>query len=282
MKNKGTARNTDEALKSYFEQIKRTPLLTFEDEMELSKQIEQGNEIAKQKLIEANLRLVVKIAKAFMKPEISFLDLIQEGNIGLIKAAEKYDYKKEVRFSTYASWWIKQSISRAISNKMRVIRLPHRKEEAIRKINKAVNVLSQQLFRQPSIDEIAEYVHMDKEDVVAIFSISGNVISLDCEINDESRNNTLMDVYEDHSYEPDKELMQESVKEETMRFLEYLQEKEKKILMYRFSFYGGKKYTLKSIGEKMGISPETVRQIEIRAIQKLRDKTDGMAQYLYN
>ena len=145
----------EDTLRAYFDQIKKTRLLTFEEELALSRSIQRGDEAARQRMITANLRLVVRIAKKYMTPDVSLLDLIQEGNLGLIKAASKYDDRKNVRFSTYASWWIKQAIVRALSNKRRVIRLPHRKEEKLRRINKAYNTLSQEFKRSPNSQEIA-------------------------------------------------------------------------------------------------------------------------------
>jgi RNA polymerase primary sigma factor len=275
-----TKKNSDDGLQAYFQQIKDTPLLTFEEELSLSRQIQKGNEPAKQRLIESNLRLVVKIAKAYVAPDVTFLDLIQEGNLGLIKAASKYDFRKNVRFSTYAAWWIKQAIVRSLSNKRRTIRLPHRKEEALKKIQKTFYLLNQSLLRKPSVEEVAKELHMKSEDVASILNAASSVASLD---NDSHFDNgSLLDVYADPSYNPDKELMDKSMKEETMKFLEHLLDKEKQILLYRFSFYGGKKFTLKKIGEELGISPETVRQIEMRAIRKLREHADELREYVYN
>jgi len=269
----------DDTLKAYFSQIRKTPLLTFEEELELSRRIEEGDEEARKKLIEANLRLVVKIAKAYVSSDVGLLDLVQEGNLGLLKAATKYDHRKKVRFSTYASWWIKQSITRALSNKRRSIRLPHRKEDALRKIQRSYNTLSQRLMRRPSVEEVAQDIGMSHEDVVQILNISNGPVSLDGEINSDS--GTLHDVFEDYSYAPDNEIMQKVLREETLKFLERLREKEKKILLYRFAFYGGKKYTLKRISDEMGISPETVRQIEMRALRKLRQHADEIEEFVY-
>lgn len=278
-KKKAKIGEQDDALKSYFSQIRKTPLLTFEEELELSRRIEKGDTQARQRLIEANLRLVVKIAKAYVSPDVGFLDLVQEGNLGLLKAASKYDHRKKVRFSTYASWWIKQSITRALSNKRRSIRLPHRKEDALRKIQRAYNTLSQTLMRRPSTEEIAKEVGMESEDVVQILNISHGPVSLDSDINAES--GTLHDVFEDYSYSPDQEVMDNALREETIKFLERLREKEKQILLYRFAFYGGKKYTLKRISDEMGISPETVRQIELRALRKLREHAGELREFVY-
>ena len=273
-------KESSDALQAYFQQIKNTPLLSFEEELDLSRKILKGSEEAKQKLIEANLRLVVKIAKSYVAPDVSFLDLIQEGNLGLIKAASKYDYKKNVRFSTYAAWWIKQAIVRSLSNKRRAIRLPHRKEEALKKIQKTFYLLNQRLLRKPSVEEVAEELRMKAEDVSSILNAASAVASLDSDAYFES--GSLLDVCEDNSFDPDRELMEKSMREETMKFLEHLLDKEKQILLYRFSFYGGKKHTLKKIGEELGISPETVRQIEMRAIRKLREHADELREYVYN
>ena len=278
-KKKARTVRDDDTLKAYFSQIRKTPLLTFEEELELSRRIEAGDEDARKQLIEANLRLVVKIAKAYVSSDVGLLDLVQEGNLGLLKAATKYDHRKKVRFSTYASWWIKQSITRALSNKRRSIRLPHRKEDALRKIQRSFNTLSQRLMRRPSVEEVAKDIGMSHEDVVQILNISNGPVSLDGEINADS--GTLHDVFEDYSYAPDNEIMQKVLREETLKFLERLREKEKKILLYRFAFYGGKKYTLKRISDEMGISPETVRQIEMRALRKLRQHADEIEEFVY-
>lgn len=278
-KKKARADRDDDMLKAYFSQIRRTALLTFEEELELSRRIEKGDDAARQRLVEANLRLVVKIAKAYVSGDVSLLDLIQEGNLGLLKAASKYDHRKKVRFSTYASWWIKQSITRALSNKRRSIRLPHRKEDALRKIQRAYNTLSQRLTRRPSVDEVAAEVGMDSGDVVQILNISAGPVSLDSDLTSES--GTLHDVFEDYSYSPDTAVMQQVMREETLKFLERLREKEKQILLYRFAFYGGKKYTLKRISDEMGISPETVRQIEMRALRKLRQHANELQEFVH-
>ena len=277
------AENSDsreDTLRAYFAQIKRSRLLSFEEELALSRRVLQGDEAARQALIEANLRLVVRIAKKYMTRDVSLLDLIQEGNLGLIKAASKYDFRKNVRFSTYASWWIKQAIVRALSNKRRTIRLPHRKEEKLRKINKAYNSLSQELKRTPNIAEIAEELGLKKREVETIVQLSNSVVSLDGPGQEDS--GTLQDVIEDNSYIPERELLRENLRERTLKFLETLLEKEKQILLYRFAFYGGKKYTLKKIGDEMGISPETVRQIEIRALKKLKETAEELREFVYS
>ncbi len=272
--------DSDNPLKTYLDEISRYQLLEFEEELEYSRRIEDGDELARQALINANLRLVVKIARGYLNSGLPLTDLIQEGNLGLIKAAGKYDHRKEVRFSTYASWWIKQSISRAIANKGRTIRLPHRKEEALRRIQKVVDEYNQEFYRNPTVDEICEATGFKEEDVVTVMDMSGTTVSLNTEINVDK--GTLMDVLEDTSFEPDRQLMDKCVKEDTLRFLEILREREKEILVYRFALNGGRKYTLKKISEVMGISPETVRQIEIKALKKLRSRAEPLREYLYS
>jgi RNA polymerase primary sigma factor len=280
LRKKKKTRYTEDNLVAYFNQIKRIPLLSAEDEQELSKSIQKGDESAKRKLIEANLRLVVKIARGFVTSDVQLLDLIQEGNIGLMKAAEKFDYKKNVRFSTYAAWWIKQAIVRSLSNKKRTIRLPHRKEEAIKRIQKTFTTLSQKYLRTPSIEEVAAELSMKEEDIVSLLNASSNVVSLESETHEDA--GTLMDLCEDYSFDPGKEFIEKSLQEDTLKFLEHLLEREKEILMYRFAFYGNHKYTLKSIGDRLGISPETVRQIEKRALKKLREHADEVKDYVYS
>ena len=270
----------DDNLKAYFSQIKAARLLTFEEELSLSRRIQAGDEDARRQLIESNLRLVVRIAKNYLTPEVSILDLIQEGNIGLMRAVGKYDFHKNVRFSTYASWWIKQAIVRSLSNKTRVIRLPHRQEEKLRKINKVYNTLSQVLMREPTLVEIAEEIGLEENEVAVIINSSSSVASLDSSASTE--NGSLHDMIEDMSFNPDRELMRRTVREDTMKLLDGLQDKEKQILLYRFSFLSGKRHTLKKIGDELGISPETVRQIEIRALKKLRTFSDDLKEYVYN
>jgi RNA polymerase primary sigma factor len=268
----------EDTLKAYYDQIKRKHLLSFEEELELSRRIQGGDASARTELIEANLRLVVKIARQFSSPDVPLIDLIQEGNMGLIRAAAKYDHARQVRFSTYASWWIKQAITRSLANKRRAIRIPHRKEEALKRIQRTYTELTQYLARTPSSSEVAKAIGIKKEDVESILEMTSAMISLDTETSIES--GTLMDVYEDYTYSPDKDLINECLRERTLQFLEKLMDKEKQILMYRFEFFGGKKYTLKTIGEELGISPETVRQIELRAIRKLKQNASELRDYI--
>jgi RNA polymerase primary sigma factor len=260
----------DDVLRTYFSQIKSIPLLSFEEELALSKKIQKGDKAARQKLIESNLKLVITIAKAYMMSDVPLIDLIQEGNMGLIHAAEKYDHKKNVRFSTYANWWIKQAIARSLAKKRRAIRLPQRKEDLLRKIQKTEQYLRQKLMRRPSSEEIAAEIGVNSYEVNDILNLANNVLSLEMESSGDDDSVNVMDLYEDYTYSPERELMKQSVRDHTLRCVNRLKEREQKILTYRFQLNDSERYTLKKIGDKLGISPETVRQIEIKALQKMR------------
>ena len=272
--------SNEDILKTYFLQIKDIPVLTAKEEQDLSRRILGGDSEATRELIESNLKLVVKIAKGYMSADIPLMDLIQEGNIGLLKAVKKFDYRRNVRFSTYASWWIKQSITRALSNKKRCIRLPHRKEDMLRKIQKTSLDLSQHLMREPSIDEVAHYIKMESHEVQDILNLSNGIVSMDSENREENGN--LHDVLEDYTYSPDKLFMKKIMREDALKFLKQLFPKEQQVLLYRFAFVGGDRYTLKRISRQLSISPETVRQIEMRALQKLKEQAVELKEYVYD
>jgi RNA polymerase primary sigma factor len=268
-------------LETYFNQIRMIPLLSFEEALELSKRIQSGDKEARRRLIEANLRLVVKIARTYATGSVSLMDIIQEGNLGLIRAVEKYDYSRNIRFSTYASWWIRQAISRYISNKQRVIRLPHRKEVLLHKIQKAYQMLSQTLMRQPRTSEVAEYLRLPVEDVDRLIKAGSAAISLEMDIApDESA--TVEDTHEDYTYNPERVFLKKNIRSDTIRFLGMLKDREKRILMSRYQLNGCKDRTLKTIGDKMGISPETVRQIEMRALRKIRSHAEELRNCVYH
>lgn len=278
MINRSVYSNQEDVLQSYISQIKNIPLLTFEQELELSRLIQQGNEQAKKNLIEANLKLVVKIARSYTASDVPLMDIIQEGNLGLMTAAAKYSYTKNVRFSTYAAWWIRQTISRYLVNKRRTIRLPHRKEETFRRIQRVYHTLTQTLKRQPRLEEIANEVNVSCEEVELILNMTTGFVPIEVD-NRSEEYCVIEDVYEDYTYSPEQMLMRKSSRDATLQALKNLKAKERCILMYRYQFNGDEKQTLKSIGDKMGISPETVRQIEMRAIEKMKDFSDDLHPY---
>lgn len=260
---------TSDSLKHYYSRVKRIALLDADEEKELSLQIQSGDERALSRLIEANLRLVIKIARNYINNDIPLIDLIQEGNMGLIKAAERFDYRKNVRFSTYAAWWIRQAITRSLANSRRTIRLPHRKEELLRRVYNSYNQLAQVLSREPNNAEIADELGIEIETVREALEYGSGMIPLEASCDDEN-STSVIDVFEDDSYRPDTELMKKNDRESVISLLEQLLERERLVLMYRFDFFGKEKQTLKYIGQNLGISAETVRQIEKRAIKKLR------------
>ncbi|MDR2632810.1 MAG: RNA polymerase sigma factor RpoD/SigA [Treponema sp.] len=277
---KNTSSSGDEGLQAYFKQIKAIPLLTFEEELALSKRIQAGDTAARQKLVEANLRLVIKVVKTYFTLDVPFMDMVQEGNMGLIHAAEKYSHKKNVRFSTYANWWIRQFINRFLSDKRRIIRLPHRKEASLRKIRKAYNLLSQSLMQQPSTKAIAAEIGMSVEDVEYIISITSDFVSLDTEGDEDSP--VMLDICEDYTYNPEQEFFQNAVPKDTIKsLLNHLKDHEKRVLIYRYQLKGNQKYSLRHIGDKMGISAETVRQIEKKALTAIRVHAEEFRDGLY-
>lgn len=276
---KSNIQNSD-LLRVYFDQIKKIPLLSFEEELELSKRIQKGDKAACQKLINANLRLVAKIARVYVSSDTSLMDLIQEGNIGLMRAAEKYDHHKKVRFSTYAGWWIRQSIGHFFSTARRSIRLPHRKEEILRKIQQADCTLSQSLMRNPTTRELSVEIGVPVKDIEFIMQITNGILSLDIG-SAEDETASIMEFHEDYTYSPEMVFMKKTFRVETLRFLDRLKDREKHVLMYRYQLNGENRYTLKKIGAQMGISPETVRQIEQRALRKIRAHADELYKCLY-
>jgi RNA polymerase primary sigma factor len=268
-----------DSLNAYLCQIRNDRLLTAEEEKALSRRVLEGDELARQSLINANLRLVVKIARGYMTHDMDLLDLIQEGNLGLIKAAEKFDFRKNVRFSTYASFWIKQSIARALSNKSRMIRLPHRKEEKLRKIAKATQKFSKTNGRDPGPEELSSETKIDEQEIRHIMLLPEKVLSI--ESHDDHDSYSLKNTIQDSKYNPDYIVMRKYLREKTAEMLEILTENERKVLLYRYSFVNGKKYTLKDIGENLSISPETVRQIEMKALRKIREHFSHLKELLW-
>jgi len=266
--------DSDDALAKYFEEIARTPLLTFEQEQLISCQVQNGDLEAKALLIRSNLRLVVKIAKAYTSYGMGFSDLIQEGNLGLIHAAGKFDFRKKVRFSTYASWWIKQSVVRALVNKNRLVRLPHRKEEAMRRLSTLLSEGSE-FQKRPSVDQLAVALKLPRRDVLQLLDLSGVIASLDKELGDDGGN--LLDQLEDLRFQPEVQFAEASLKEEASVMLASLPRREREVLRFRFAFEGEKRSTLKTVGQNLGLSAEAVRQLERRALGRLRVEFAQMA-----
>jgi len=277
---KKTQKDSENLLDTYCRQIKVFPLLSFEEEVELSKQVQEGNTAALHALVNSNLRLVVKIAGMFNIPGISKMDMIQEGNLGLLNAAKKFDYQKNVRFCTYASLWIKQFISRYISSKRRLVRLPQRKEETLRKIQTTYNVLCQSLMHQPRNSDIAKELGISVQIVDSFANIAVDSSSLEQIINDDETINAV-DIHEDYTYNPERNFMKKASSDDTLRILNKLKENEKHILSHRYQLGGCERRTLREIGDKLDLSPESVRQIEQRALRKIRNHAKELKECLY-
>jgi RNA polymerase primary sigma factor len=277
---KKSLKSNDLVLEAYFRQIKVFPLLSFEEELELSKKIQEGDTEALHKLVNSNLRLVVRIAGGFARPNIPIHDVIQEGNLGLMHAAEKFDYRKNVRFCTYASWWIRQFISRYITNKCRMIRLPMRKEEALRKIQRTYSLLCQTLMHNPGHSDIAKALGIPVKDVDKIVNMASGSFTLDQNFG-EDESACAIDVHEDYTYSPERNFMKQISRDDAQNVLSKLKERERRILNYRYQLNGCERYTLREIGDRMDISPETVRQIEMRALKKIRVHAKELRECLY-
>ena len=260
-----------EPLKIYLREIGQIPLLTEEEEKELGRKSSAGDEAARRRLEEGNLRLVVSIAKHYTGRGVQLMDLIQEGSIGLMRAAEKYDYKKENRFSTYASWWIKEAMQRAIDQQSREIRVPVHVAENMKKVQKAARDLQQELGRDATPKEIAEKMgDRTEEDVRNILTYLQNPVSLETPIG-ENGEDSLGDLVEDQSEATPEEAMDILVrKEEVDELLETLNDRERRVIRLRYGLEGSRSHTLEEIGEMLGVTRERVRQIEARAMEKLR------------
>ena len=266
-----TEETVSESLKIYLREIGQIPLLTEEEEKELGRKSAAGNESARRRLEEGNLRLVVSIAKHYTGRGVQLMDLIQEGSIGLMRAAEKYDYKKENRFSTYASWWIKEAMQRAIDQQSREIRVPVHVAENMKKVQKAARDLQQELGRDATPKEIAEKMgDRTEEDVRNILTYLQNPVSLETPIG-ENGEDSLGDLVEDQSEATPEEAMDILVrKEEVDELLETLNDRERRVIRLRYGLEGSRSHTLEEIGEMLGVTRERVRQIEARAMEKLR------------
>lgn len=260
----------DDPVRMYLKEIGRVPLLTAEEEVALAQKIEDGDELSKRRLAEANLRLVVSIAKRYVGRGMLFLDLIQEGNLGLIKAVEKFDFRKGFKFSTYATWWIRQAITRAIADQARTIRIPVHMVETINKLIRISRQLLQELGREPTPEEIAEQMELPVERVREIMKIAQEPVSLETPIGEEEDSH-LGDFIEDHEAPaPAEEASFQMLKEQLEGVLDTLTPREEKVLRLRFGLDDGRSRTLEEVGQVFGVTRERIRQIEAKALRKLR------------
>lgn len=260
----------DDPVRMYLKEIGKVPLLTAEEEIDLAMKMEEGDEEAKKKLAEANLRLVVSIAKKYVGRGMLFLDLIQEGNLGLIKAVEKYDYRKGFKFSTYATWWIRQAITRAIADQARTIRIPVHMVETINRLIKVQRQLLQELGREPNVDEIAEKMNMSVERVREIIKISQEPVSLETPIGEEEDSHLGDFIQDDNVPVPVEAATYMLLKEQLLDVIGTLSEREQKVLTLRFGLNDGKPRTLEEVGKEFSVTRERIRQIEAKALRKLR------------
>ena len=261
----------DDPVKIYLKEIGRVPLLTPEEEIELAQKMKDGDKNAKKRLAEANLRLVVSIAKRYAgRSGMSFLDLIQEGNLGLIKAVEKFDYTKGFKFSTYATWWIRQSITRAIADQARTIRIPVHMVETITKVKKTSSQLLHQNGRDPSADEIAQALEMPVERVREILRIAQDPVSLETPIGEEEDSHLGDFIPDENAPEPTEAASLVLLKEQINQVLGTLTDREEKVLRLRFGLVDGRSRTLEEVGQMFNVTRERIRQIEAKALRKLR------------
>ena len=273
----------EDPVRMYLKEIGKVPLLTAEEEIELAKRMEAGDEKAKQKLAEANLRLVVSIAKRYVGRGMLFLDLIQEGNLGLIKAVEKFDYEKGYKFSTYATWWIRQAITRAIADQARTIRIPVHMVETINKLIRESRQLLQELGREPQPEEIADVMDIPVERVREILKISREPVSLETPIGEEEDSHLGDFIPDDNMPVPADAAAFTLLKEQLVEVLDTLTEREKKVLTLRFGLEDGRARTLEEVGKEFNVTRERIRQIEAKALRKLRhpSRSRKLRDYIY-
>ena len=273
----------EDPLRMYLKDIGKVPLLSAEEEIELAKRMEEGDEDAKKRLAEANLRLVVSIAKRYVGRGMLFLDLIQEGNLGLIKAVEKFDYRKGYKFSTYATWWIRQAITRAIADQARTIRIPVHMVETINKLIRVSRQLLQELGREPQPEEIAEVMDIPVERVREILKISQEPVSLETPIGEEEDSHLGDFIPDDNMPVPADAAAFTLLKEQLVEVLDTLTEREKKVLTLRFGLEDGRARTLEEVGKEFNVTRERIRQIEAKALRKLRhpSRSRKLRDYIY-
>ena len=261
-----------DGVKLYMREIGRIPLLTAEEEAELGARILKGDQEAINEMVNHNLRLVIPVARKYIgNAGMTFMDLVQEGNIGLMKAAAKYDFSKGYKFSTYATWWIRQTIGRAVQEQSRTIRIPVHMVETAAKMNKAIRKLTQELEREPSVEEIAAEMGISADKIKFLFEANRDPLSLDNRVNDED-DATVGDLVADHSVEmPGASIIKEENKETVMNILATLSDREKEVMVMRFGLEDDTPKTLEEIGTHFGVTRERIRQIETKALRKLRN-----------
>ena len=262
--------NLADPIRMYLKEIGKIPLLTADEEVALAKRIEAGDQTAKDELIQANLRLVVSIAGHYNNRGMQYLDLIQEGNMGLIKAADKFDYRKGFKFSTYATWWIRQSITRALADQARTIRIPVHMVETINRLIRTSRQLMQDLGREPTTAEIADAMHLTEARVQEIIKIAQDPVSLETPIGEEEDSHLGDFIPDESAPAPADAAFYALQREQLMEVLDTLTEREKKVICLRYGLDGGKSYTLEEVGEIFKVTRERIRQIEAKALRKLR------------
>lgn len=266
----------DDSVRLYLREIGKIPLLSAEEELELARRVVAGDKDAKDKMAEANMRLVVSIAKRYVGRGLDLLDLIQEGNTGLLRAVEKFDPDKGFKFSTYATWWIRQAITRAIADQARTIRIPVHMVETINKLLRTQRRLTQELNREPTNEEIAEAMELDVDKVEHIMKIKQDIASLDASIRDDEEESVLADFIEDEdTISPEESATNQLLKEQVKGMLGALTEREQKILKLRFGLEDGRQHTLEEVGQEFSVTRERIRQIEAKALAKLRKHKDA-------
>jgi RNA polymerase primary sigma factor len=266
----------DDSVRLYLREIGKIPLLNAEEELALAQRVVSGDKDAKDKMAEANMRLVVSIAKRYVGRGLDLLDLIQEGNTGLLRAVEKFDPDKGFKFSTYATWWIRQAITRAIADQARTIRIPVHMVETINKLLRTQRRLTQELNREPTNEEIAKEMEIDIDKVEHIMKIKQDISSLDASIRDDEEDSVLADFIEDEdTVSPEESATGQLLKEQVKDMLGALTEREQKILKLRFGLEDGKSHTLEEVGQEFSVTRERIRQIEAKALAKLRKHRDA-------
>lgn len=275
---------SDDSVRLYLREIGKIPLLTGEEELALAKRVVAGDKKAKDKMAEANMRLVVSIAKRYSGRGLDFLDLIQEGNTGLLRAVEKFDPDKGFKFSTYATWWIRQAITRAIADQARTIRIPVHMVETINKLLRTQRRMTQELNREPTIDELAEELEMEPSKVEYVMKIKQDITSLDAGVgrDGEDEDSVLGDFIEDgEGPTPEESATSQLLKEQVQSVLSTLSDREQKIVKMRFGLENGKSHTLEEVGREFAVTRERIRQIEAKALAKLRKHKDAKKLHEY-